>query len=310
MSVDDSSAIRTRRSFLFVPGTGPEMFPKAVATRADIVCIDIEDAVAPQDKARSRAATLELLAARPSFGRSEVLVRINTLRSVDGFGDLLAMAEAPAPPTGLMLPKVKSPEELRLIDELLQGASGPLRLQVIIETNAALEACHEIARASARVDSLLFCGVDMAADLRVAPTWEGLLYARTRCVHAAAGGGIDLIDVPWLDLADMDGLAREAERCAAIGFTGGRDPSQATAGDRARFHPRSSRDRLCAAGGGGFRDGRHRPRGDRQQADREAGPALDAAHPRHRRCVFGSGAGLGCSAHAIRATRLFSAASL
>jgi len=220
MRVDDSSAIRPRRSFLFVPGTGPEMFPKAVATRADIVCIDIEDAVAPQDKARARAATLELLAARPSFGRSEVLVRINTLRSVDGFGDLLAMAEAPAPPTGLMLPKVKSPEELRLIDELLQGASSPLRLQVIIEINTALEACHEIARASARADSLLFGGVDMAADLRVAPTWEGLLYARTRCVHAAAGGGIDLIDVPWLDLADMDELAREAERCAAIGFTG------------------------------------------------------------------------------------------
>jgi citrate lyase beta subunit len=119
-----------------------------------------------------------------------------------------------------MLPKVKSPEELRLVDELLQGASSPLRLQVIVETNAALEACHEIARASGRVDALLFGGVDMAADLRVAPTWEALLYARTRCVHAAAGAGIDLIDVPWLDLADMDGLAREAERCAAIGFTG------------------------------------------------------------------------------------------
>jgi len=220
MQADDSTEIRPRRSFLFVPGTGLAMFPKAVATRADIVCIDLEDAVAPQDKARARAATMELLGTRPAFGRSEVLVRINALRTLDGLGDLIALAEASASPTGLMLPKVQSPEELRLVDDLLQGAASPLRLQVIIETNQALEACHEIARASARIDALLFGGVDMAADLRVAPSWDALLYARTRCVHAAAAAGVDLIDVPWLDLADMEGLAREAERCAEIGFTG------------------------------------------------------------------------------------------
>jgi citrate lyase beta subunit len=220
MSEDDNSPIRPRRSFLFVPGTGLDMFPKAVGTGADIVCIDLEDAIAPRHKAQARSGTLEMLAAAPSFGRSEALVRTNALRTRDGLADLLALAEAAAPPTGLMLPKVKSPDELRLVDELLDGASSPLRLQVIIETNEGLEACHEIARASSRIDALLFGGVDMAAELRVEPTWEALLYARMRCVHAAASAGIDLIDVPWLDLADMDGLAREAERCAAIGFTG------------------------------------------------------------------------------------------
>jgi citrate lyase beta subunit len=60
----------------------------------------------------------------------------------------------------------------------------------------------------------------MAAELRVAPVWNALLYARSRLVHAAAGAGIDLIDVPFLDLNDSDGLAQEAERSAELGFTG------------------------------------------------------------------------------------------
>jgi len=212
--------IRPRRSFLFVPGSGLDMFPKAIATGADIVCVDLEDAISPAHKAGARDATLGRFAAEPDFGRSEVLVRINALRTADGLADVLAVLKTRTVPTGLMLPKVKSPDEIRLLDELLDGAGSKLRLQVIIETNEALEAAHEIAKASERIDSLLFGGVDMAADLRVEPTWEALLYARTRCVHAAASAGVDLIDVPFLDLNDMDGLAREAERAAAIGMTG------------------------------------------------------------------------------------------
>lgn len=212
--------IRPRRSFLFVPGSGLEMFPKAIATGADIVCVDLEDAISPAHKAGARDATLGLFASEPDFGRSEVLVRINALRTADGLADVLAVLKTWTVPTGLMLPKVKSPDEIRLLDDLLDGAGSKLRLQVIIETNEALEAAREIAQASDRIDALLFGGVDMAADLRVEPTWEALLYARTRCVHAAASAGVDLIDVPFLDLNDMDGLAREAERAAAIGMTG------------------------------------------------------------------------------------------
>lgn len=216
----DTSRIRPRRSFLFVPGTGLDMFPKAVKTGADIVCIDLEDAIAPTHKATARKDTMALFCSGPNFGRSEVLVRVNSLRTGDGFADILAVLETTTPPTGLMLPKVKSPDEVRLLDELLEGADSAQRLQVIIETNEGLDACKEIAQASTRIDSLLFGGVDMAAELRVEPTWEGLLYARTRCVHAAAMAGVDLIDVPFLDLNDMDGLAEEASRCAAIGMTG------------------------------------------------------------------------------------------
>jgi citrate lyase beta subunit len=196
------------------------MFAKAIKTGADIVCIDLEDAIAPHHKSQARADTMALFSNGPSFGRSEVLVRINSLRTRDGLADVLAVIGTATRPTGLMLPKVKSADEIRLLEELLTSEDCGLRFQIIIETNAGLEACHEIAGASSRTDSLLFGGVDMAAELRVEPTWEGLLYARTRCVHAAATAGIDIIDVPYLDLDDMDGLAREASLCAQIGMTG------------------------------------------------------------------------------------------
>ena len=109
-----------------------------------------------------------------------------------------------------MLPKVKGPEEVRNLADLLTEYRKDTRLHVIIETNEALEAAHLIAQASDRVEALFFGGVDMAADLRCKGTWMALLYARSRVVHAAAAAGLDAIDVPFLDLDDREGLIREA----------------------------------------------------------------------------------------------------
>jgi citrate lyase beta subunit len=67
---------------------------------------------------------------------------------------------------------------------------------------------------------MILGAVDMSADLRCVKAWEPLLYARSRLVHAAASAGIDLLDVPFLNLDDADGLAREAQACAQLGFTG------------------------------------------------------------------------------------------
>lgn len=211
---------RPRRSFLFVPGTGPEMFPKALKAAPDIVCIDLEDAIAPRDKDVARDATLKLFDGLDTDIPTELLVRINCTRTRDGLADLLAILESPNPPPGIMLPKVKHPSELEALDDMLTAEGSPLRFQVIIETNEALEACHDIAQASDRIDSLLFGGADMSAELRVGLNWEPLLYARSRLVHAAAAAQIDLIDVPWLDLEDEAGLEREAELAAELGMTG------------------------------------------------------------------------------------------
>ncbi|MEQ8234598.1 MAG: CoA ester lyase [Gammaproteobacteria bacterium] len=212
--------VRPRRSFLFVPGTGTQMFAKAVAAGPDIVCVDLEDAVAPPHKTQARRDTLALFAGMTALPACETLIRVNGLRSREGLEDLLAILDCAHPPHGLMLPKVKHAEEIAQLDEILTAAGSTLRLQVIIETNEGLEHAHAIAGASPRIDALLFGAIDMAAELRVEPSWDALLYARSRLVHAAAAAGIDLIDVPFLDLEDAVGLEQAAARACALGMTG------------------------------------------------------------------------------------------
>jgi citrate lyase beta subunit len=214
------SSLRPRRSFIFCPGTKPAMFPKALQSGADIVCVDLEDAVAPADKTAAREETLALFDRPQEDDGVERIVRVNCLRTPDGMADVQAVLARDRPPPALMLPKVKGPEEVRGLAELLDEFDRPCRLHVIVETNAGLEAAPEIARASARIEALFFGGVDMAADLRCASTWPALAYARARTVHAAATAGLDVIDVPYLDLNDLDGMRREAEMAAELGFVG------------------------------------------------------------------------------------------
>ncbi|MBL28920.1 MAG: CoA ester lyase [Rhodospirillaceae bacterium] len=212
--------MQPRRSLIFTPGVRPEMYPKALRTGADIVTIDLEDAIAPGDKDTARERTLALFVDPPATGGVEPIVRVNSLRSPEGLKDILAILATETPPPAIMLPKVTSPEEVLWADDLLTGVHAAIRFHVIIETCDGLDRAYEIARASDRIDSLLFGAADMAAELRVPLQWEPLLYARSRVVHAAARAMIDVIDVPWLDLDDMDGMEREAKAAAALGFTG------------------------------------------------------------------------------------------
>lgn len=211
--------VRPRRSLLFVPGLRPDRFAKALDTGADIVCIDLEDAVALDRKAEARALTLPLFA-NPAHPQVEKMLRINALSTLNGLKDLQAIIESDSPPPAIMIPKIRSAEEVQLLDQLLIGRASQIRFCVIIETNQGLERVHDIARASPRIDSMIIGAVDLSADLRCAKTWETLLYARSRIVHAGAGAGIDVLDVPYLNLDDADGLAAEASASARLGFTG------------------------------------------------------------------------------------------
>ena len=228
MNQQTERMVRPRRSFIFSPGLRPDMFPKALACGTDIVCVELEDGIAPKDKAEARAKGLALFA-EPHTGDGtgdgandgvERIVRINCLREAVGLADVQAVLATDTPPPALMLPKVKSPDEIVWLDDLLTERGHPTRLHVIIETNAGLEAVHDIARASSRIDALFFGGVDMAAELRCQNAWEPLLYARSRIVHAAASQGIDAIDVPYLDLEDLAGMEREASMARDLGFSG------------------------------------------------------------------------------------------
>jgi citrate lyase beta subunit len=219
MSHDDR-VIRPRRSLLFVPGLRPDRYRKALDAGADIVCVDMEDAVARDRKDEGRALTLPLFR-DDSHPHVEKMVRINGLSTPDGLKDLTALIALDAPPQSIMIPKIKSAEEVQVIESLL--SSGParnIRFCVIIETNQGLERAIEIAKSSPRIDSIILGAVDMSADLRCDKAWEPLLYVRSRLVHAAASAGIDLLDVPFLNLEDPEGLRQEAIGCARLGFTG------------------------------------------------------------------------------------------
>jgi citrate lyase beta subunit len=200
MTTNTKRAVRPRRSFIFSPGLKPNMFPKALASGADIVCVELEDGIAPKDKGEARRNGLALFATPQTDDGVERIVRINCLRTAFGLADVQAILATDTPPPALMLPKVMSSDEIVWLDDVLTERGHDTRLHIIIETNAALEDAHDIAQASARIDALFFGGVDMAAELRCKNTWEPLLYARSRVVHAAASAGIDAIDVPYLDL--------------------------------------------------------------------------------------------------------------
>tara|TARA_E500000305_G_C4026655_1_gene242175 strand:- start:2629 stop:3489 length:861 start_codon:yes stop_codon:yes gene_type:complete len=212
--------LRPRRSFIFSPGLKPDMFPKALACGTDIVCVELEDGIAPKDKDEARRNAMGLFAQPQADDGVERIVRINCLREAFGLADVQAVLESDTPPPALMLPKVRTPDEVVWLDNLLTERGHDTRLHIIIETNAGLEAVHDIARSSPRIDALFFGGVDMAAELRCRNAWEPLLYARSRVVHAAASAGLDVIDVPYLDLQDPDGMRREAELARDLGFSG------------------------------------------------------------------------------------------
>ena len=216
----DKSNVRPRRSFIFTPGLRPDMYPKALASGADVVCVELEDGIAPKDKAEARRKALALFESRQSDDGVERIVRINSMRERFGIEDVNAILTSKTPPPALMMPKIRTPDEVVILDQLLTEAGHDTRLHVIIETNEGLESAFEIAKCSPRIDAMFFGGVDMAAELRCQNSFDSLIYARARVVHASAAAGLDVLDVPFLDLDDPDGMRVEAEKVRDLGFAG------------------------------------------------------------------------------------------
>ncbi|MBI07157.1 MAG: CoA ester lyase [Rhodospirillaceae bacterium] len=210
-----------RRSLLFTPGLRTDRFAKALSGDADMVCIDLEDGVAPDFKTEARNKAIPSLHDAALGETASRAIRINPIRTREGMRDMLTLIDFGAAPPAIALPKIESPEEVRWVAEMLDEACyETTHLMVIIETSRALEAALEIAAASSRTDTLLFGGADLSAEFGSSLDWEALHYARGRAVHAASSAGLDLIDVPSLDINDNDGLRREARLAQRMGFTG------------------------------------------------------------------------------------------
>ncbi|ASJ90995.1 CoA ester lyase [Porphyrobacter sp. CACIAM 03H1] len=199
-------------SLLFVPGSRPDRFAKAKAAGAGLTVIDLEDAVAADDKDAARAAALGQVAEAPQGWA----IRINAVRTAAGVRDLAALVDSPALPEVLLVPMVELAGDL----EVIAGALGDRCPQLIplIETPRGLR--HALAIASAdKVAAVMFGGGDFSGELGVELAWEPLLASRQQLLLACAEARKPAIDVPFIRLEDEAGLAEEAARARAIGFS-------------------------------------------------------------------------------------------
>lgn len=204
------------RSFLFVPGDRPDRFEKAVASGADAVCIDLEDAVSPDKKPDARREAYAFLAA--SHKRAAVGVRFNALESAEGFRDVVAFVDSRATPAFILLPKVRSRD---VIDQLrcVIGEKAP-PFWALMETPEALANIASIAAAIGDAGGIIFGGADLSAVTGSDMSWEALYFARAACVAGASLHGCELLDVPPLNVRDIPGMIEETRRVKALGFTG------------------------------------------------------------------------------------------
>ncbi len=237
-----------RRSTLFIGALALDSLPRALASGADLLCIDLEDAVPPDRKDEGRRALRQALDAE-SFGilgaSPAPMARINPLTTPEGRADLETFAARQGALTALLLPKVESDDEILECAAVLERAAATPDIYAIIETAMGLEAAASIALSSPRLKALYFGGFDLSAALGCDMAWEPLLYARSRVVHAAALAGIGCHDSPYPHIDDIEGLADACRRAKALGMTGkaAKSAAQIAAIHRTFTPTRSERDR-------------------------------------------------------------------
>jgi len=200
------------------------MVAKALASGADEVVLDLEDAVAPEAKDAARAAVVEVLEgdAAPSLA-----VRINQVGTPWCHRDVLAVADALARDgraVTLVVPKVESAADVGFVERLLRGAAPGARVQVdvLVESAPALRDLGAIVSASSLVRAVVVGYADLAADLGRDPGADPTLWdvVRHQVVVAARAAGRAVIDGPWLGTAADDAFTRDRERARALGFDG------------------------------------------------------------------------------------------
>jgi len=213
------------RSFLFAPGNHPRKVDKVFGTKADVVILDLEDAVAVTEKEATRAVVVAAMQrSRSMLG----YIRVNSFDSRWCLGDLDAVVGPWL--NGIVLPKTESPEPLRIVSERLgelerqQGMKpGSIDLMPLVETAAGVENAAAIAAAGQRVRRLAFGGGDYTNDLDLIWTFEEheLSYARAKLSHASRIAGIEPpIDTVVIQIRDPERFVRSALNGRRMGFAG------------------------------------------------------------------------------------------
>jgi citrate lyase beta subunit len=199
------------RSFLFAPGNDERKLRKALASRADVVVVDLEDAVSVEQKDAAREVVRSVLADDPAVGL--VAIRVNGVHTAFFAADVELAQELR--PDVLVLPKATPGAGVAL------GEEGP-PVVAIVETADGLRHAHEVASLP-RVEALVVGTIDLGVELRLEQREDGLevLFARSKVVLDSAAAGIRApIDRVWTDVRDGDGLEADAEFARSLGFRG------------------------------------------------------------------------------------------
>jgi len=211
--------LRPRRSALYIPGSKPRALAKARSLSADVLIMDLEDAVLPGEKVAARGRLVEIVRAG-GFGGREVVVRVNGADTEWGHGDLEAAAAAR--PSAVLLPKVESADAIDAAARVLDASGGgEIAVWAMIETSAGVLSANRIARAP-RTGCLVMGTNDLAADLTAVPdaARAQLMVALQQVVLAARAHGAAALDGVYNAFRDRDGFARECRQARALGFDG------------------------------------------------------------------------------------------
>src|SRR5271170_3484596 len=229
-------AVRLRRSELSVPGSNPKMIEKALASSADLVFLDLEDAVAPALKESSRANVVAALK-NLDWGRKLRAIRVNAAETKWAHDDVIEVVEQAGEFIDvIILPKVKAPRDVWFFDTLLAQLEIKLKLkkriglEALIEETAALARVEEIAACCPRLEAIILGFGDLSASqgMRFGVASDPALrypgdmwhHARVRMITACRANGIDAIDGPFGNFRDPDGYRREATWAATLGAVG------------------------------------------------------------------------------------------
>jgi citrate lyase subunit beta/citryl-CoA lyase len=214
------------RSMLFTPGHRRDLIEKAIASGTDAVIVDLEDAVALDQKLTARSGLADLPASTVPL-----YVRTNGIESGLLWDDVIAAGQADI--AGLVIPKAEDPDLLRQIDGALRALEtttdrevGAITVIPLIESGVGVRATYDMISAAQRVQTVMFGGGeqgDLVADLEVewTPDGAGLMYARAKTLLDARAAGVQYpMEAVFMDFRNLDGLRIECELARRLGYTG------------------------------------------------------------------------------------------
>lgn len=206
------------RSWLCIPALKEGLEEKIIKTSADIVLLDLEDSIPVNKKqvAREKLLTLNHLI----WSEYDVAVRVNALSRPEGFRDLVFLMDNNIVPKCLVIPKVESPGELRMLGELQSVTGGRTKIFAIVETLKGLRGIDAVINDSANLYGLILGSADLSSEISFGLPKSALMQIKCEMALAALSIGLKIIDTPCFNLTCGKLLREEIEAAKALGYTG------------------------------------------------------------------------------------------